>query len=296
MKKRIISLALCFVLLIVAFPLDARADTGPKPSVRIVFENMGSDLCYGTLLSKTSSTGPASAWDGESEYYHWGYGEEGEPIWQAFLDYEDPDGYYFLQEWWECSENGELNWTYYPPQSFKILLYYPATNTYAVSDIYERYAFDSYFTADLCDVNVFDSDTVQHISVRESYNSKWESVSLVCRIVITILVELAIALLFGLREKKLIRLIAIVNIVTQIVLNVLLNAVNYGSGPYVFIFWYFILELLVFVIEAVIYCLLCSKAAGRKIRKRRAVVYAFTANAVSFVAGLAIAMLVPGIF
>lgn len=32
--------------------ITARADSGPKPSVRIQFKNMGDDLCCGTLLSK----------------------------------------------------------------------------------------------------------------------------------------------------------------------------------------------------------------------------------------------------
>ncbi|MBR5261135.1 MAG: hypothetical protein IKV47_03075 [Oscillospiraceae bacterium] len=296
MKKRFVSFFLCFVLIAALLPISASADMGPKPSVRIEFENMGTDLCYGTLLSKARSTGPASAWDGKSGYYHWGYGEEGEPIWQAFIDYEDPDGYYFLQEWWECSENGQLNWTYYPPQSFKILLYYPATDTYAVSDIYERYAFDSYFTADLSEVDVLNPSAVQHISVEKSYDHSAEIISLICRIIITILVELGIALLFKLRGKNLIKLVALTNIATQVILNVLLYAANYSRGQFFFVFIYVILEIFVFVIEAVIYTLCFKKVGGEEVSRRRAVAYAFAANLVSFIAGLAIAKLIPGIF
>lgn len=50
--------------------------------------------------------------------------------------------------------------------------------------------------------------------------------SLAIRIVITILIELAVALLFGFREKKQLQVLAVVNIVTQIVLNVLLKENN----------------------------------------------------------------------
>ena len=50
---------------------------------------------YGTLLSQTASTGPASAWDGRSDYSQcWQYGqwgEEGRPVWEAFVRYQDPD-------------------------------------------------------------------------------------------------------------------------------------------------------------------------------------------------------------
>lgn len=66
MKNRKYSLVfimlLCMIMAVSAFPMTANADMGPKASVRIQFEHMGDELCYGTLLSKEKSTGPASAW------------------------------------------------------------------------------------------------------------------------------------------------------------------------------------------------------------------------------------------
>ena len=91
----------------------------------IQFEHMGDELCYGTLLSKEKSTGPASAWDGRTESDQKEYMDPG--IWKIFVNYKDPDGYYFLQRSWKVSESKELAWTYYPPDDFKILLYYPET-------------------------------------------------------------------------------------------------------------------------------------------------------------------------
>ena len=71
MKNRKYSLVfimlLCMIMAVSAFPMTANADMGPKASVRIQFEHMGDELCYGTLLSKEKSTGPASAWDGRTE-------------------------------------------------------------------------------------------------------------------------------------------------------------------------------------------------------------------------------------
>lgn len=114
------------IMAVSAFPMTVNADMGPKASVRIQFEHMGDELCYGTLLSKEKSTGPASAgWkNGEcpEEYMDPG-------IWKIFVNYKDPDGYYFLQRSWKVSESKELAWTYYPPGDFKILLYYPETET-----------------------------------------------------------------------------------------------------------------------------------------------------------------------
>lgn len=77
------------------------------------------------------------------------HGEAGRPIWEKFLSYQDADQYFFLQEWWDCSESHQLCWSYFPPQKFKILLYFPEQDTFYVSYPYEQYAFLSYFRVDL---------------------------------------------------------------------------------------------------------------------------------------------------
>lgn len=130
---RIFTALLCAVLVVMVFPITASADTGPKPSVRITFENLGEELCYGTLLSSRESTGPASAWNGNEEdarhnenpngQYDWQ--NFGYDVWKAFVDYAENDDFYFLQEAWQVNITKELAWTYYPPEEFKILLYFP---------------------------------------------------------------------------------------------------------------------------------------------------------------------------
>ena len=142
---------LTVLMLLIIFSLSVGADMGPKPSVVIEFENMGDQPCYGTLLSKNPSTGPYSVWSGDAadaihngnEYYE--YTDITEDLWRAFVEYEDTDGYYFLQEAiWQVNAEKRLAWTYYPPDSFKVLLYYPETEEFAVSGICEKYAFDTY--------------------------------------------------------------------------------------------------------------------------------------------------------
>ena len=66
-QSQILAILLCLVLVVATFPITANADMGPKASVRIWFENMGDEVCYGTLLSERESTGPASVWDGTEE-------------------------------------------------------------------------------------------------------------------------------------------------------------------------------------------------------------------------------------
>lgn len=304
MKNRItfeiLMLLLCAVLTITFFPMDAKADIGPKPSVRVLFEELGDELCYGTLLSKGESTGPASVWNGTEEDAR--YDDVGYDVWKAFIEYEDVDGFHFLQEAWKVSESKELAWTYYPPTVFKILLYFPEMNAFAVSGICERYAFDSYFTVNMESVGIGSVDYDEELSSNErieanrSYNYWKEVITLIIRIIITIAIEMVIALLFGFKEKKQLTLLAGVNSVTQIILNVLLNVINYRSGEMAFVMSYILLELIVFVIEAFVFCVFLNRISDKQKSKWLVVAYALVANFISFGMGLLISEWLPGIF
>ena len=289
MKHKVFAFIMC-LMLVMAMTIPASADIGPKPSVQIEFTGMEGQTYYGTLLSMYESTGPASVWDGNPEHADYQPGEEGYDIWLKFVEYQDADGYYFLQWLWDCSETNQLNWTYYPPTPFKILLYFPETDTFYVSPVYERYAFDSYFTVDMSDL---DADPMV---ADKSYDYTWEIISLAARIILTIALELAIALLFGYREKKVLGFLAIVNAVTQVGLNVALNIINYNSGSMIFTFNYVLLEILVFAIEAIAYAVLLKKFSGKEQKPLKTVGYALVANAASFGFGLWLAHVIPGIF
>ncbi len=265
------------------------ADMGPKPSVQIKFTGMEGEEYYGTLLSLYDSTGPASVWDGKEENARYDEGEY--QIWKTFVEYKDADEFYFLQEWWKCSENQELKWIYRPPSTYKILLYFPGRDEFYVSPIYTQYAFDSYYTVDL-------SKLAENpvLIAEKSYDYTWEIISLVVRIILTILLELAIALLFGYREKRQILFLAAVNVITQVILNIWLNYVNYTSGSMRFGFAYIFGELFVLIFEAIIYCCLIGRFSKKSERHTKAVCYAIVANVVSFFVGYWLAEKIPGIF
>ena len=78
----------------------------------------------------------------------------------------------------------ELAWTYYPPGDFKILLYYPETETFVSSGIYARYAFDTYYTVDMDGVDIGsveyndDLSTNERIEAYRSYNYRQEMLAL----------------------------------------------------------------------------------------------------------------------
>lgn len=285
---------LIFTLLFSAMlPMTVSADMGPKPSVRVTFKNLGDELCYGTLLSEESSIGPNSVWDGNEEHIYSFYDLDLD-IWRAFVEYEDEDGYYFLQSGWKVSETKEIAWTYYPPQRFKILLYYPETGKFAVSGVCERYAFDSYYTVDLEGAD--DSGGELSLNAYRSYQRQEEALSFAARVLLTIAIEMGVALLFGFRGKKALGFLAAVNAATQIILNVLLNVIDFRSGPAAFAAGYILLELAVFAIEALLYSVWLKKLDDRAKPARFYVVYALAANAASFGAGLIIAEIIPDIF
>lgn len=326
-KRKLLTGILCLAMtVLLVAPVTVKADLGPKPSVRVLFENMGDEPCYGTLLSEWKSSGSAHAWDGKEE--HAWYKENGDctwadleyDIWKAFVEYEDPDGYYFLQEGWNVGKTKEIAWTYYPPDPFKILLYYPETGTFVSSGIYERYAFDTYYTVDMKGVTMgtveyneelstderakpldsveYDEElsTDERIEAYRSYNYRMEVLSLIARIIATIVIETLLALLFGFRNKKQLLLLMGVNAGTQVVLNVLLNVINYNSGHMAFVFYYVLFELLVFILEALVYGKYMNRLSENIKPKWFYAVYALAANGVSFAAGLYVANLMPGIF
>ena len=303
MKKRmhvgLFMLLFYMIFTVTALPITAKADMGPKPSVRIQFKNMGDDLCYGTLLSREKHAGPARVWDGTARLAQ--LYDLDRSIWKAFVDYKDSDGYYFLQRGWTVSETGEIAWTYYPPENFKILLYYPETETFVSSGSYERYAFDTYYTVDMEGVRIGSVEYNENLSTNErinayrSYNYRKELLSLAVRILLTIAIEMAVALLFGFRQKKQLQILALVNITTQLLLNLLLNIIHYNAGPLAFITSYVFFQVIAFVLEAGLYCRLLKKVSERK-ENWYYVLYSFVANSASFWVGYYLATVLPGIF
>ena len=114
----------------------------------------------------------------------------------------------------------------------------------------------------------------------------WEVISLIVRIILTILLELAIALLFGYREKRLIKFITVVNVITQVILNVSLNAVNYHSGYLAFILRYIFFEFIVFAVEAATFAAMFRRFSEKERKRGKIIFYAFAANVLSVGLGL----------
>lgn len=286
MKKK--RLLLCALLLALMLSTTARADMGPKPSVNVTFTGLEEGPCYATLLSEQKVSGPFHAWVGGTPDSGWvPENEENNLVWQAFGAYKDPDGFYFLEYYRRVDTTGRFAWTYYPPSTYKILLYYPESGEFVSSGILNRYAFDSYYTVDAAE---------NPLLPERSYEYGMEIVSLLVRIVLTIAVELGLALLCGLRRQWQVRTVVLVNVITQVALNVALNIINYKAGSMAFVIFYVLLEILVFIVEGVAFSILLRRRAPEGEKMGHPVVYAFWANVFSFAVGYALAHWIPGIF
>ena len=140
-----------------------------------------------------------------------------------------------------------------------------------------------------------DLSTNERINAYRSYNYRKELLSLAVRILLTIAIEMAVALLFGFLQKKQLKILALVNITTQLLLNLLLNIIHYNAGPLIFIISYVFFEVIVFALEAGLYCRLLKKVSEKK-ENWYYVLYSFVANSASFWVGYYLAAALPGIF
>lgn len=292
--EKLLLLIMCCVVLSSLMPMYARADMGPKPSVVIEIEGLKDEVYYGTLLSERSTNGPLAAMN-EADLAAKQNDEEYE-IWKAFSEFVDKDGFYFLPNIYPCKGADSFGWGYYPPSPFKLLLYFPEYDSFVVSDVYEEYAFDSYYKVDLTGIDIKNVGTDVVVTASQSYKYGKEIVSLMVRIVLTILTELGIARMVGYSEKKQFRFLILVNVITQVFLNIRLNMIAYHNGSLALAIHYVKLELFIFAIEAFLYATVLPVISENKTRKNSAVMYAFMANLVSFIVGIFLAMMLPAIF
>lgn len=270
------------LLLAMGLTIPAYADSGPKPSVTVTFTGI-QEPYYVTLLSKEQSTGPYSAVESDAQPP-----ETDADIWTAFAQYQDADGYYFLDYFQSCTDSGRFCWGYYPPEQFKVLVYFPERGEFAVSQVCTQYAFDSYFYAEV----QADGTLTANYS---TYFPVWQAAAFLARLVLTVCVEILLAAAFGIFGRRLWVVLG-VNVATQLALNLCLFWGGYQPVFLYYVLQYFLLELGIIAVEAAIYCVCLPKMPGKKLGRPRLAAYAVTANVGSFLVGYGIARLAPNLF
>lgn len=285
-KKKLCSLLACFALAL-ALPFAAFADMGPKPSVEVQTRGLASP-CWVTLLAQDTVIGP---WH-ETEKGTVAAVDPGEaPALEAFDAFEDEDGYHFLQWFDQVADDTPAIWSYMAPKNFKILFWFPESGSYAVTETLDRYAYSAVYRVDF---SGFDpaAGEVQTVTAQKNYDYAGEALGLAARFVLTLAVELLIALPFGYLKRRCLRVLLITNLATQLALNLALDLTCYFSGSLAMWVFYPLFELAVFIVEAVVFRLAFKPEGG----KGHPVLYAFVANAASYAFGLWLGNLAPALF
>ena len=290
MKRRLFCGSILALLLVCLLPLWAAADTGPKPSITVTPEGFGEDACYLTLLSQTETTGPWSKHESfAASKDSYGDPEADEAIWTAFNDYQDAEGFFFLGCYGEVTGGQMFCWSYYPPDTFKVLAYFPDSGTFAVGPVTERKEFSARYT-------VSPSETGETLLIEKARNQEAENKSFVGRLVLTLALELAVAVVFAFRAKRQIITIVCMNLITQVGLN---QAITH-LFPLVSSRWYWpgllVLEVLIFLVEGAVYAKLLPRWKKDPAAVCHPWGYALAANVASFGVGLILARLIPGMF
>lgn len=264
-------------ILLITLLLSQRvsADVGPKPSVNISFDNVGNKTYYVTLLSETDVYGPYH--DVGNNLINDVQNDE-DKAFNVIAEYALNDDYYFYGDLSKIDKDNNLyRWSYYPPKKFKLAIYCVEDGTLRVSDTYERVAFDSYFNVDMNDTNIILDEKVE-------LGNRFKGFAL--RVIVTILVEVLLGLLFTFRSKKEIKTIVIVNLITQLLLNLIMLFFDYYLGAMVWMIIFPILEIVILVIEIIVYMI-----SFKDKKKWKIALYAIIANAITFYIGLMTGMM-----
>lgn len=299
MKKRWCSILTALLLLLPLTAMPVSADVGPKPSVVVALEGLEGRTCWGTLLSQQEGTGPYG------RFYEEEAAEDPEEdrALRALLPLErmDSEGFHLLNFVKDCSD-GEFSWTYYPPHTYKIALWFPEEDALAVSGVYHRYAFDSYYRLDLSGVELMPGGIVELEAARlqRDYPYGASLLALAGRVALTLGAELLLALAFGLRTRQALKWVAVVNLATQLGLNLALELFTYCNGALegmmaiLALPVYLAAEAVVTLVELRIYR---RKLLGeRGASGRRITAYTWTANLCSLLAGVLLSFRLPALF
>ncbi|MBP3398560.1 MAG: hypothetical protein J6K75_02265 [Erysipelotrichaceae bacterium] len=265
MMRRMKSCLVCLILLM-SFVLPVYADMGPKPSVHVDVE-CDEETYYMTLLTERRQYGPYREYESTASN-----DSEENPIKGKFKEYAFQDEFYLVGDIEQLSHDDTYSWTYMAPETFKILVYFPSTDSFLCSEAMSRYAYQSTYQL-VIDVEsgIFD--------LSQNYDYSGLLVSFLFCFSMTLLIEIMIGLSFNFRAKNELQIIVMVNTVTQILLHAFIHFMLYQRDNFTAAFCYLMAEVVVFVLESFIYCQTLPK-------KKHPVLYALVSNFISFVTGV----------
>ena len=176
-----------------------------------------------------------------------------------------------MTRYYECNGNSEIKFTYYAPSEFKIVIYKDG-ELYKVTEATKMYAFRTYYKIDF---------SKEDIKIRNTYPYYKEVIEFLLRLTITLAVEIGLYFLFRLHTKRNFKIVAIVNIATQLLLNIIINLSTFYQGELYALIILILCELGIFIIEPIIYMIFM-----RNKNKFLIAVYGLLANVLTFFIGV----------
>lgn len=277
-----------------------KANSGPPTNVQIKVINYDVDFNFDLLIHQEGSLSQNQIDEAliqidDGDYNHL---SSDKTFLTYMASYQDSDGFvsnklygnpdYYFEEPYDNGSEFIASMYLNVPKEFKVLLYTDAGNT-ITSELIVMSQYDYRLTIDMAGVDM--SVSQDNVGVVSGYiGNPWLNFTtwfnFLLRLILTLVIELGVLYLFGFRKKSTYIFIALMNVVSQVVLNIFLISAFYNnpSNGYVFPYTFIIGEIFVFLLEPIIISIFVKEyGVFRKIT------YSFCANAASLVIGLLLA-------
>ena len=270
---------------------SAKADMGPKPNVKIKFKNLPDTRFVIALLTK-----------GDEDYNR----EDKREYLKGKIDPYDPDDlmyqkiYQYEVDGWKIAFgpggkpfmanygddgltmsflNESARFSYYAPSDFKVILVTAEGSQYVSNEIKT-----TRFSAEC----IYDLATGELSEDLEAYleHDKQEYIGMAkLYLVGTLIVEGFLLILFGLSQARNLPIFFLANILTQVYMHMdgWFYEMHHGSGGMAGTIHYIVKEILIILVECLLYAFFMKQKNGKKIR---IILYAVVANLVSMVTSL----------
>lgn len=279
--KRISVLMLITIILSYGFILDANADVGPKPSLEIIVKNPPQSEYYLDLLVDYSSDHlyenirNSEGYSAEMYDILKKYNVDG---WRPALATGTRVPLFGKLTGEKKGNNMVHNFSYVGvPDRFKVILVTSGNEVIVSENIVERKAFKSTVYFDLGTKKLSEKCAVL------AYILQFLST---CSL--TLIIEGLILLLFRFSMKQNWKTFLIINIITQVLLTAVIYSATYKLGAFAALLLYMPFELVIFIGEAILFVRYLKQHS-----RRRRVMFAITANILSFIIGLGIMIIHP---
>ncbi|MDO4193665.1 MAG: hypothetical protein Q4D24_10215 [Erysipelotrichaceae bacterium] len=270
------SLMLTLVMLCAVY-LPVHADMGPKPDLVIDFSGIH-EPCVVTVLSTVKSYGPNQPmqtawmpwWDEQAP-------EIDKEIYQKFIDETkllNEDRTEQLYFWGVLALNSPYVFGYYPPETFYVLVYFPETDSFMLSEeSYTRTVFHTEMAITVENGKLLFNARQPLYGIMKSWK---DNDAVVLRLLVTVITEIVIGMFFMKYTHKSMLTVIGVNVITQILLNIVIWLRYYVLSNSVSTYFPVLAgaEVLIFLVEGFIY----SKLISRE-ELSRPYLYALIANA-----------------